>query len=379
MVNNVKEKLNIDSKPLIILTGPTAVGKTDLSIKLAQALDGEIISADSAQVYKGLDIGSAKVTEEEMQGVPHHLIDVYEPDFSFDVTVFKEEAKKAVEEIYSRGRIPIIVGGTGFYIQALLYDISFDESEETGEHLADFEKEIRKKGASGETFREVLENYVALFNTKSDNTNNLSDIKNLSDTNNLNNIHDTNENKVLDVLYSKLTEIDSDSTKVIHKNNYRKVIRALEFYHFYGEPISAHNSREREKSSAYNSFYFVLNMNRDRLYERINKRVDIMMNNGLVEEVRQLKEQGLTRDMTSMQAIGYKEIYDALETGCSMEEAAEQIKLNTRHFAKRQLTWFRREKDVIWLDRDEFSNNYTLDSSETDDKILEYIFDRISQ
>ncbi len=368
MANNVKEKLNIDSKPLIILTGPTAVGKTDLSIKLAKALDGEIISADSAQVYKGMNIGSAKVTEEEMQGVPHHLIDVYEPDFSFDVTVFKEEAKKAVEEIYSRGRIPIIVGGTGFYIQALLYDISFDESEETGEYLADFEEELRKQGASGETFREVLENYVALFNTKSDNSN---------DTNNLNNIHDTNENKALDVLYSKLTEIDSDSTKVIHKNNYRKVIRALEFYHFYGEPISAHNSREREKSSAYNSFYFVLNMNRDRLYERINKRVDIMMNNGLVEEVKQLKEQGLTRDMTSMQAIGYKEIYDALEIGGSMEEAAEQIKLNTRHFAKRQLTWFRREKDVIWLDRDEFSSNYTLSSDETDDNILKFIINKI--
>ena len=367
MVNNVKEKLNIDSKPLIILTGPTAVGKTDLSIKLAKALDGEIISADSAQVYKGLDIGSAKVTEEEMQGVPHHLIDVYEPDFSFDVTVFKEEAKKAVEEIYSRGRIPIIVGGTGFYIQALLYDISFDESEETGAYLADFEEEIRKQGASGETFREVLENFVELSNTKS------------TDKNVSYDLNEINDNKALDVLYSMLTEIDPDSTKVIHKNNYRKVIRALEFYHFYGEPISAHNSREREKSSAYNSFYFVLNMNRDRLYERINKRVDIMMNNGLVEEVKKLKEQGLTRDMTSMQAIGYKEFYDALETGGSMEEAAEQIKLNTRHFAKRQLTWFRREKDVIWLDRDEFSNNYTLDSSETDDKILEYIFDRISQ
>ncbi len=366
MANNIKEKLNIDSKPLIILTGPTAVGKTDLSIKLAKALDGEIISADSAQVYKGLDIGSAKVTEEEMQGVPHHLIDVYEPDFSFDVTVFKEEAKKAVEEIYSRGRIPIIVGGTGFYIQALLYDISFDESEETGEYLADFEEEIRKQGASGETFRKVLENYVELSNTKS------------IDKNVSNELDEINENKALDVLYSKLIEIDSDSTKVIHKNNYRKVIRALEFYHFYGEPISAHNSREREKNSAYNSFYFVLNMNRDRLYERINMRVDIMMNNGLVEEVKKLIEQGLTRDMTSMQAIGYKEIYDALETGGSMGEAAEQIKLNTRHFAKRQLTWFRREKDVIWLNRDEFSNNYTLDSAETDDRILEYIFNKIS-
>ena len=367
MVNNVKEKLNIDSKPLIILTGPTAVGKTDLSIKLAKALDGEIISADSAQVYKGLDIGSAKVTEEEMQGVPHHLIDVYEPDFPFDVTVFKDEAKKAVEDIYSRGRIPIIVGGTGFYIQALLYDISFDESEENGAYLADFEEELRKQGASGETFREVLENFVELSNTKS------------IDKNVSNELDEINENKALDILYSKLTEIDPDSTKVIHKNNYRKVIRALEFYHFYGEPISAHNSREREKSSAYNSFYFVLNMNRDRLYERINKRVDIMINNGLVEEVKQLKEQGLTRDMTSMQAIGYKEIYDALETGSSIEEAAEQIKLNTRHFAKRQLTWFRREKDVIWLDRDEFSNNYTLDSAETDDRILEYIFSRISR
>lgn len=327
-----------DKKPLVILTGPTAVGKTDLSIKLAKAMNGEIISADSAQVYKGFDIGSAKVTEKEMQGVPHHLIDVYEPDFSFDVTVFQKEAKRLVDEIISRGHIPIVAGGTGFYIQALLYDINFNDEGD-------------------DSYRKSLEKYL----------------------------EDTGD---IDKLYKELKEIDPVSVQNIHKNNHRKVIRALEFYHFHGYPISEHNEKERHKESVYNSFYFVLNMNRDKLYDRINRRVDIMRNAGLIAEVKKLKDAGYDLSLTSMQAIGYKEIYSALseieeknvndgskEYEEIIDAAIEQIKLNTRHFAKRQLTWFRREKDVIWLDKDEFSQDGKLDSDEIDDKILDYILD----
>ena len=339
-MNNTNEK-----RKLIILTGPTAVGKTDLSIKLAKALDGEIISADSAQVYKGLDIGSAKVTPEEMQGVPHHLIDVYEPDFSFDVTVFQRDAKRIVEEIYSRGHIPIVVGGTGFYIQALLYDISFDGDN--------------KEDSEDRSYREELEKYVE-------------------------------ETGDIDKLYDELKAVDPVSAEMIHKNNVRKVIRALEFYHIHKTPISQHNAKEREKESIYDSFYFVLTMNRERLYDRINLRVDMMKDSGLLEEVIHLRESGVTRDLTSMQAIGYKEILEALdiiddqgiEAGTEeydrvLEAAFEKIKLNTRHFAKRQLTWFRREKDVIWLDKDLFSENGKLSSEETDDRILKYIEEKI--
>ena len=307
-------------KPLVILTGPTAVGKTDLSINLAKLIDGEIISADSAQVYKDLDIGSAKITKEEMQGVRHHLIDVYEPDFPFDVTVFQKEATKLVDDIISRGKIPIVVGGTGFYIQALLYQIDFNQEEKTG-------------------YRKELEDYYE-------------------------------QTGDIDRLYNELKEVDPVSAEKIHKNNVRKVIRALEFYHINKSPISLHNETEHAKESAYNSAYFVLNMDRSRLYERINKRVDIMKNDGLIEEVERLKKAGVNLSMTSMQAIGYKEILEALESieqnnnideDKLLEEAFEKIKLNTRHFAKRQLTWFRREKDVIWLDKDTNTENEILD------------------
>lgn len=330
---------------LIILTGPTAVGKTDLSIKLAKAVDGEIISADSAQVYKGLDIGSAKVTQEEMQGVKHYLIDMFEPDFPFDVTVFQKEAKKAVEEIYSRGRIPIVVGGTGFYIQALLYDISFDGPNSEDD--------------SDREYRRSLEEYVEKTGD-------------------------------IDKLYSELCEVDPESAKIIHKNNIRRVIRALEFHHLHGIPISQHNMSERQKESVFDSRYYVLTMNRDRLYERINKRVDIMRKQGVLEEVKRLRDMGYGSGLTSMQAIGYKEIYEALDEIDSLknegvpfdeddiiEKAFEKIKLNTRHFAKRQLTWFRREKDVIWLDKDTFSDDYRLSGDETDDRILETILKEI--
>lgn len=301
-------------KPLIILTGPTAVGKTDISIKLAKAIGGEIISADSMQVYRRMDIGTAKIMPEEMQGVPHHLIDVLEPTEPFNVAVFKELAVKATEEIYSRGNVPIIVGGTGFYIQALLYDISFNNEESDG-------------------YREELEKEAAMDGGT-------------------------------DALFEKLRIVDPASCEIIHKNNIKKVIRALEFYHYNGYPISKHNETERAKESVFDSKYFVLTMDRAKLYERIEKRVDIMLDNGLVDEVKGLMEEGLDDSYISMQGIGYKEIYDHLTGKTTLEEAVYNIKQNTRHFAKRQMTWFRRERDVIFIDKDKFKD---------DSEIVEYI------
>ncbi len=324
--------LSTASNPLIILTGPTAVGKTELSINLAKQLNGEIISADSAQVYRGLDIGSAKITSDEMQGVPHHLIDILEPDENFDVTVFKRLASEKVKEIYDRGHIPIVVGGTGFYIQALLYDIDFD-GEDASKDIKNEEVDfLDKENMSDSSYRKQLEEFI----------------------------QSTGD---VDKLHEELAKIDPVSAEKIHKNNVRKVIRALEYYHYHNEPISLHNERERKKQSVYNSFYFVLNMDRKILYDRINRRVDIMKDSGLVEEVNRLKGLGYDKSLTSMQAIGYKEIYDALSGEITLDEAFEQIKLNTRHFAKRQLTWFRREKDTIWIDKD----------GKTEDEILHEI------
>ena len=337
--------LNLETKPLIILTGPTAAGKTDLSIKLAKLINGEIISADSAQVYKELNIGSAKITEEEMQGVPHHLIDMFEPTFPFDVTVFQREAKRIVDEIYSRGHVPIVVGGTGFYIQALIYDIDFnnEDTNSSTNSLRDFQEDINKRiGIESTDFRESLEKYIEVT-------------------------------KDTMYLHEELKVIDPKSAEIIHENNYRKVIRALEYYHYHGEQISKHNETELKKTSIYNSKYFVLTMNRETLYERINRIVDIMRDMGLLEEVKSLREKGYGPELTSMQAIGYKEIYAALskiekdginkdskEYNEIINEAFEEIKLNTRHFAKRQLTWFRRERDVIWLDKDDHSEEEIL-------------------
>lgn len=299
---------------LIILTGPTAVGKTDLSIKLAKAVKGEIISADSIQVYKYMDIGSAKITQKEMQGVPHHLIDVLNPNEDFNVVLFKNMANKAINEILDRGHIPIITGGTGFYIQAVLYDIDFKENEDDG-YRSSLEKLLEEKGAV--------------------------------------------------YLHDMLKEIDEKSAEDIHFNNAKKVIRALEYYHQTGEKISEHNELERAKSSPYNFAYFVLNCERAKLYQRIEKRVDIMLEQGLVDEVKNLIDKyKLTADMVSMQGLGYKEIYSYLMGEISLDEAVYILKRDTRHFAKRQLTWFRREKDVTWVDKDVY---------DTDEKCLEYM------
>ncbi len=294
-------------KPLIILTGPTAVGKTSLSIRIAKAVNGEIISADSMQVYCHMDIGSAKITPEEMDGVPHHLINVLEPWEEFNVVVFQQKAKAAMEEIYKRNRVPLIVGGTGFYIQALLYDIDFKENEEGNQIRNELEALAKEKGSV--------------------------------------------------YLHEMLRQVDPESAKAIHVNNQKRVIRALEYYRQTGEKISVHNEAERQKESPYQFLYYVLNTDRSLLYQRIDQRVDKMLKDGLVEEVRKLKELGCTRAMVSMQGLGYKEILDYLDGACSLEEAIYILKRDTRHFAKRQLTWFRRERDVKWLNLPEFGND----------------------
>lgn len=294
-------------KPLVILTGPTAVGKTKASIGLAKAIGGEIISADSMQVYKQMDIGSAKIKPSEMEGVPHYLVDILEPDEEFHVVLFQQMAKQAIQKIYEKGKIPILVGGTGFYIQAVLYDIDFSENEKDISYREELEKLAQTKGA--------------------------------------------------EYLHDLLREVDEKSAQDIHANNVKRVIRALEYFHQTGEKISEHNEEQRKKVSPYNFSYFVLNDERAHLYEKINLRVDQMINEGLVSEVQSLKEKGYTRDMVSMQGLGYKEMLDYLDNKCSLEEAVEIIKRDTRHFAKRQITWFKRESDVTWIDKKEYEYN----------------------
>lgn len=289
----------MNKKPLVILTGPTAVGKSDLAVRLAKQINGAIISADSMQVYKHMDIGSAKITPEEMQGVRHYLIDELMPDEEFHIVRFQQLAKKALEEIYSVGQIPIVAGGTGFYIQSLLYDIDFSNQD------------------ADEKFRCEMQAFA-----------------------------DTNG---AEALHEKLKEVDPVSYETIHANNVKRVIRALEFYHLTGEPISKHNETERAKESPYNFVYFVLNDERSRLYQRIDLRVDKMMEQGLLDEVTRLRDMGYHRTMVSMQGLGYKEILDYLNGDITLEEAVYIIKRETRHFAKRQLTWFKHERDVTWL------------------------------
>lgn len=308
-------------KPLIILTGPTAVDKTKLSIELAKAIGGEIISADSMQIYKGMDIGSAKIKKEEMQGIPHYLIDVLMPDEEFHVVKFQQMAKEAMQEIYAKGKIPIVVGGTGFYIQALLYDIDFTENE--GNHA----------------YRQKLELLA--------------------------------QEKGTQFLHDMLRAVDVKAAEDIHANNVKRVIRALEFYEETGTKISEHNEKERAKESPYSFFYFVLNDDRTKLYERIDRRIDEMIEEGLVEEVRSLKERGFTRDMVSMQGLGYKEILDYLNGVTSLEEAIYILKRDTRHFAKRQITWFKRERDVIWVNKNEFYYD--------EEKILQFLTEKIKK
>ena len=299
--------MKTEKQPLLILTGPTAVGKTDLSIALAKRINGAVISADSMQVYRGMDIGSAKVMPEEMQGVDHYLIDVLDPEDEFHVVRFQEMAKAALKEIYAKGQIPIVAGGTGFYIQALLYDIDFTESNEDSSYREELERLAKEKGAQ--------------------------------------------------YLHEELRKVDEKSAETIHANNVKRVIRALEFFKQTGQKISEHNETERTKESPYDFCYFVLTDDRKLLYDRINLRVDQMVQDGLLEEVQSLKERGYTKDMVSMQGLGYKEILDYLDGDCTLEETIYILKRDTRHFAKRQLTWFRRERDVIWIDKSQYDHN----------------------
>lgn len=308
-------------KPMIVLTGPTAVGKTKLSVALAKKIDGEIISADSMQVYRHMDIGSAKITREEMQGVPHHLIDILEPWEPFNVVIFKEKCEEVLEGIYERGHIPIVTGGTGFYIQALLRDIDFTENEENTEYREELEKLAREEGP--------------------------------------------------EYLHKKLAQVDPASAEAIHENNVKRMIRALEFFHLTGRRISEHNEQEKKKKSAYNSCYFVLNDEREKLYARIEQRIDEMLEAGLAEEVRTLRKMGCERNMVSMQGLGYKELLAWMDGECTLEEAVDILKRDTRHFAKRQLTWFRREQDVIWINKNEFDYD--------EDKMLKFMLDELKK
>ena len=294
-------------EPLIILTGPTAVGKTELSIALAKAVNGEIISADSMQVYRYMDIGTAKITKEEMQGVKHYLVDEIEPSEGFDVARFKSMATNAIQKIRENGHIPVVVGGTGFYIQAITKDIDFTQAEQEDGYRQELEQLAAEKG---------------------------------------------NE-----YLHQMLLDVDPVSAGEIHANNVKRVIRALEFYHQNQSPISAHNQEQKEHETPYNLAYFVLNVPRELLYKRIDDRIDEMLKEGLLEEVQKLKDMGYHRGMVSMQGLGYKEILAYLDGEYPLEEAVRILKRDTRHFAKRQLTWFRREKDTIWMNKDEFDYN----------------------
>ena len=302
--------------PLIIIAGPTAVGKSDMAVKLANRINGEIISADSMQVYRGMDIGSAKITKEEMGGIRHHLIDILDPSEEFNVVLFKEFAKKAIEDIRSRDKIPIVVGGTGFYIQALLYDIDFSESE-------GFDEEYRKE---------------------------LEKIK---------------KEKGIEALFEMLRSVDPKTCEVIHMNNTKRVYRALEYFHETGKTMSEHNAKQHEKEAFYDFKYFVLTDDREVLYSRIDKRVDLMIEKGLLNEVKVLKDKGYVKTQVSMQGLGYKEILSYLDGELSLDEAVYIIKRDSRHFAKRQLTWFKRERDVIWINKSDYERN--------DGRILDYL------
>ena len=294
-------------QPLIIIAGPTAVGKTALSVALAKRISGEIVSADSMQVYRGMDIGTAKVTKEETCGVPHHLIDVLDPKDPFNVMTFRSMVKDAVRGIASRGNVPVLVGGTGFYIQSVLYDVQFEED------------------ASSEELRKELEQEADVLGAEK--------------------------------MHERLRALDPDAAEAIHPNNIKRVIRALEYCLSTGRKISVHNREQRERTSPYSFLFYVLTMDRAALYQRIDLRVDQMMEQGLLAEVKRLRDEGVTSDMVSMQGLGYRQIFDYLEGIATLDEAVERIKRETRHFAKRQLTWFRREPDARWINVSEYGGD----------------------
>lgn len=282
--------------PIIAVVGATASGKTGLSIELAKRHNAEIISCDSMQIYRGMDIGTAKPDEEEMAGIAHHMIDIVNPDESFSVADFVPMAHKAAEEIVKRGKLPIAVGGTGLYADSFLKDVDFEKNDTSEELRARLQEELEKFGAEH--------------------------------------------------MAERLKSIDPVSAQRIHPNNHRRIIRAIEFYEMTGKPISKHQEETKKKQSRYALLWFMIEHDMESLYERIEKRVDIMIEKGLIKEVEGLCQKGYTKDMTSMQGIGYKEIIDYLNGECTRDEAIEKIKIGTRHYAKRQMTWFRRNPDI---------------------------------
>ena len=287
-------------KDLVVIAGPTAVGKSSLAVKLAKKINGSIISADSMQVYRGMDIGTAKISKDEMDGIPHYLIDVLDPEEDFNIVRFKEMATEAINEISDEGRIPMIVGGTAFYIQSVLYGIDFSETEELTKYREELAELIDDKGSE----------YV----------------------------------------HKMLEAVDPVAASKIHHNDHKRMIRALEYNKQTGKRISEHNETCHDNDALYNFCYFFLDDDRQKIYDRINRRVDKMIEDGLVDEVRALMDKGLTSGNVSMHGLGYKEIIDNLEGKCDLETAVSLIKQGSRHFAKRQLTWSRRERDIIRID-----------------------------
>lgn len=286
---------------LLVLVGPTAVGKTRYSLEIARRWNAEIISGDSMQVYRGMDIGTAKIMPDEQQGIPHHLIDIREPDEPFTAAEFQQLCRRAISGITSRGRLPLIAGGTGLYIESLLYGFDFPAAP------------------ADERYREELKRYARTHGAEA--------------------------------LHDRLKAVDPDSAARLHPNDVRRVIRALEVARESGTTMSTKLAAQRNRRESPFAFCMIgLTMDRQVLYDRINKRVDAMIQSGLVDEVRRLLEAGVPSDATSMQAIGYKEIVPHLTAGVPLEEAAEQLKQNTRRLAKRQLSWFRRMKDIEWVD-----------------------------
>ena len=291
------------AKPLVIIAGPTAVGKSEIAVKLAHRINGSIISADSMQVYRGMNIGTAKISTDEMENIPHYLIDILDPSEDFNIVAFKERAEEAISDITASGRIPIMVGGTGFYIQSVVYDTVFPETGELTGYRGDLTRLIEEKG--GEYVHAILE------------------------------------------------KTDPKAASYIHFNDHKRMIRALEYHRQTGRLISDHNEESLSRTSPYDLCYFVLNDKREIIYQKINERVDRMIEAGLVDEVKGLVERGLTKDNISMHGLGYKEIIEYLYGDCTLEVAVDRIKKGSRHFAKRQLTWFKRERDVIWIDKSE--------------------------
>ncbi len=306
--------------PLVIIAGPTAVGKTSVSIELAKEINGEIISADSMQIYKGMDIGTAKISESEMKGVKHYLIDIINPDENFSVSDFQSKASDFIVSIISKNKIPIVVGGTGLYINSLVYDLDFTQAVSNWD-LRDKYLELSKEHGN---------QYV----------------------------------------YDELKKVDIESANRIHINDTKRIIRALEIYHETGKPMSYFYKDFRKENDKYNIIFIGLTMDRNKLYDRINKRIDTMIEEGLIKEVNNLLNMGYSEELVSMQGLGYKEIIQYIKGNYSLDEAIEILKRDSRRFAKRQLTWFRRDEKIKWIEIDKF------DSS---DKLIEYISEYVKE